>query len=297
MQNLHSEQVDNHSNCLICDSQNLVDLQGYESAHLSKCNNCGFVFCKRIPTIQELEEHYKGYGRNDYLSPITIKRYNELLDEFEKYRSTNRILDVGCGIGYFLDEAKKRGWEVYGTEYTDEAVEICTEKGHSIQKGKLDPNNYEEGYFDVITSFEVLEHINNPQEEIQNFHSILRQGGLVYLTTPNFNSMLRYRLKSEYNVICYPEHLSYYTPKTIHRLFKNSGFKKKKIQTTGYSRTRLKTSQNKSDQAFISEKSDDEQIRNKIEKSSVLQLAKNTVNFGLTVLGTGDSLKIRYEKK
>lgn len=297
MQDLHSQNENIHTKCLICDSTDLKTLHGYESAHLCKCNNCGFVFCQRIPTLQELEEHYEGYGRNDYLSPITIKRYNELLDEFEAYRSTNRILDVGCGIGYFLDEAKKRGWEVYGTEYTDEAVQICTQKGHSIEKGKLNPENYENGFFDVITSFEVLEHINNPQEEIQNFHSILRPGGLVYLTTPNFNSLLRYRLKSEYNVIVYPEHLSYYTPRTIHRLFKKSGFRKKKIQTTGYSRTRLKTSQNKSDQAFISEQSDDEQMRNKIEGSSILQLAKKTVNFGLTVFGKGDSLKIRYEKK
>lgn len=287
---------DTHLNCLVCNSEALQKMENYESAHLCKCKSCGFVFCRQIPTPQELEEHYEGYGRNDYLSPITINRYNALLDAFEKYRKTNRILDVGSGIGYFLDEAKKRGWTVYGTEYTDEAVTICEKKGISMQKGKLAPENYEEGCFDVITSFEVLEHINNPQEEIKNFNTLLRKDGLVYLTTPNFNSLLRYRLKDQYNVICYPEHLSYYTPSTIHRLFRNSGFAKKKVETTGYSRTRLKTSQNKSDQKFISEDSDDEQFRNKIENSSVLQLAKKSVNFTLTTFGVGDSLKIWYEK-
>jgi 2-polyprenyl-3-methyl-5-hydroxy-6-metoxy-1,4-benzoquinol methylase len=136
---------------------------------------------------------------------------------------------VGCGIGYFLEEAKKRGWEVYGTEFTDEAIEICEAKGINMQKGVLSPEDFDPNSFDVITSFEVLEHINNPQEEITNFHKILRKGGLVYLTTPNFNSLLRYRLKSAYNVITYPEHLSYYTKRTIHRLFKNKGFKNYKL--------------------------------------------------------------------
>ncbi|MFT6246518.1 MAG: 2-polyprenyl-3-methyl-5-hydroxy-6-metoxy-1,4-benzoquinol methylase [Salibacteraceae bacterium] len=285
-----------HFTCLVCKSDKLTKMTGYESAHLCKCGNCGFVFCQEIPSIKELEDHYDGYGRNDYLSPITIKRYNELLDEFEKYRSTNKILDVGCGIGYFLDEAKKRGWEVYGTEYTDEAVKICSDKGFNINKGKLDPGNYDPEAFDIVTSFEVLEHINNPIEEVGNFNSILRKGGLVYLTTPNFNSLLRYRLKAEYNVIGYPEHLSYYTPKTIKLLFNSSGFKKKKIKTTGYSKTRLKTSQGQSDQAYISESSDDEQMRHRIEKNKLLQFAKGSINFGLSLFGVGDSLKIWFEK-
>ena len=116
------------------------------------------------------------------------------------------------------------------------------------------------------------------------------------MTTPNFNSLLRYRLKAEYNIICYPEHLSYFTPKTIKRLFKSSGFKKKKIETTGYSKTRLKTSKGESDQAFISETSDDEQMRNRIEKNKLLKFLKGTINFGLSLFGVGDSLKIRFEK-
>lgn len=286
-----------HKNCLVCGSKELVPLEKYFAAHLVKCNSCRFVFSRKIPTEQELIEYYNGYGRNDYLSPITIKRYNELLDEMEKFRKTNRILDVGCGIGYFLEEAKKRNWEVYGTEYTDKAIEICESKGIKMHQGKLDTSNYDPEFFDIITSFEVLEHINNPIEEANNFNIVLRKGGLVYLTTPNFNSLLRYRLKERYDVITYPEHLSYYTPKTLNRLFKKHGFKKLKIQTTGISLTRLKTSQGKTSQAFISESSDDENLRKQIEEKRYLQLAKKTVNSTLTLLGVGDSLKGWFIKK
>ena len=99
-----------HARCIICKSENLKLLEEYESSHLCKCLSCGFVFSKKIPTEKELKNHYGGYSRN-ILSPITIKRYNEILDEFEQIGKTNKLLDVGCGIGYFLEEAKKRGWE------------------------------------------------------------------------------------------------------------------------------------------------------------------------------------------
>jgi 2-polyprenyl-3-methyl-5-hydroxy-6-metoxy-1,4-benzoquinol methylase len=275
----------------------LKPLSAYQKAHLCKCGSCGFVFAQKIPTEQELIEYYDGYGRNDYLSPVTIKRYNELLDAMEPFRKSNKLLDVGCGIGYFLEVAKERGWEVHGTEYTDRAMEICTAKGIQMKQGKLDPANYEPGSFDVITSFEVLEHINNPLEETNNFNQLLRKGGLVYLTTPNFNSLLRHRLKERYNVITYPEHLSYYTPSTLKKIFTQCGFRKLKIQTTGISLTRLKTSQGQTSQAFISETSDDEQLRNKIEEKKYLQLAKNMVNGTLTLCGVGDSLKGWFVKK
>ena len=287
----------NHSHCLICSSPKLRSLPNFQKAHLCRCENCGFVFAQRIPTEQELIEYYDGYGRNDYLSPVTIKRYHELLDKMEPYRKTNKLLDVGCGIGYFLEVAKERGWEVYGTEYTDRAMEICTSKGILMQQGKLDSVYYEAGMFDVITSFEVLEHINNPQEEIGHFHTLLRKGGLVYLTTPNFNSLLRHRLKERYDVITYPEHLSYYTPKTLKRLFASKGFSTKRIQTTGISFTRLKTSKGETSQAFISPTSDDEQLRNKIEENPYLQLAKKMVNGTLTLFGIGDSLKGWFVKR
>jgi len=285
-----------HQTCLICESDKLSELPDFKSSFLCKCGSCGFVFAKKIPTEQELEEHYEGYGRNDYLSPITIKRYNELLDSFEKYRKTNRLIDVGCGIGYFLEEAIKRGWEVYGTEYTDEAVKICQGKGITMLKGKLDPSKLVDMEFDVITSFEVIEHINNPNEELSNFNKILRKGGMVYITTPNFNSLLRYRLKSAYNVITYPEHLSYYTPKTLSKVFTGNGFKKEKILTTGFSLTRLRTSKGTKEQEYISESSDDEVLRNQIESKKHLQFAKKLVNGSLTYIGKGDTLKGYFVK-
>ncbi|PHR49834.1 MAG: hypothetical protein COA32_01485 [Fluviicola sp.] len=286
-----------HDTCLICNHRRLDPLKGYEKHHLVRCNSCSFVFSQAIPSSEELEKCYQGYGRNDYLSPITIKRYHELLDKMEPFRKTNKILDVGCGIGYFLEVAKERGWEIYGTEFTDKAVDICERKGIKMQKGVLAVDNYKAEEFDVITSFEVIEHINNPIEELNHFYQLLRKGGLVYVTTPNFNSVLRYRLKENYNVIAYPEHLSYYTPKTIKKVFETTGFQTKKIQSTGISLSRLKSSKGKSNEAPISEHSTDEHLRNQAENKWYMKAAKNVVNSTLTLTGKGDSLKGWFIKK
>lgn len=254
---------------------------------------------KQVPSKQDLEAHYSSYsyGREHFLSPLTILSYNKLLDEFEKFRKTNKILDVGCGLGFFLQEAKKRGWEVYGTEYSETAVERCKEKGLTIKAGKLEVPMFREDDFDVITSFEVIEHINDPVEEIRKIHELLRSGGLFYCTTPNFNSLLRYYLKGEFNIIGYPEHLTYYTKRTFGKLLRDNGFKKIKILSTGISLTRLRTSKRIFKEKLISESSSDERLRQKLASRWYFQVFKQLVNIALAVTNTGMTLKGYYIKK
>lgn len=285
-------EYESHQSCLISGTADLKTLAGYEDHYLVKSKKTGFVFCSRIPTEKELIDHYSQYSRNNFISPITINNYQELLKSFEPFRKTGKILDVGCGDGYFLAEAKKMGWEVYGTEFTDDAIEVCSEKGIKMKQGILNPDHYAPDFFDVITSFEVLEHINNPQEEVKNIHSILRKGGLVYLTTPNFNAIERYILKERYSVIEYPEHLSYYTPKTLNYLFQKNGFRKKDIKTTGISITRIKNTLKPAEvESLVAKDSTDEVIRRKMSSNPILSFSKEAANFLLSTFGVGNSLK------
>ena len=280
-----------HQNCLICNSKKLKPIKRYDNVHLINCETCSFKFSSKIPTNKELIKHYDKYGRNDYLSPVTIKRYNELLDTFESYKDTGNLLDVGCGIGYFLEEANKRGWNVYGTEFTFEAIKICKEKGFKIHEGILNPKNYKQK-FDIITSFEVIEHINNPQEELKNYDLILRNGGLFYCTTPNFNSLSRKILKEKWNVISYPEHLSYYSPRSLKNLLLNNNFNNIKIKTTGFSINTFKNSIGSNYEEKISPLSNDEKLRIKMEKNKIYSILKTTINFILSFMKLGDSIKV-----
>ncbi len=292
--------MNKHLQCLVCAAEKLRPLANYYEKHgLVKCQNCGLVFMEQIPTVEELNKHYEKYSYTSegYLSPLTIKSYQALLDEFEAYRKNNKILDVGCGRGWFLEEAKKRGWDVYGTEYSQTAVAVCQKKAIKMKEGQLNPDDFTEGEFDVITSFEVLEHINNPNEDVENIYKLLRKGGLFYCTTPNFNSLNRYYLKEDYNVIVYPEHLTYYTRNTLNRLAKQNQFQPIKFLSTGISITRIKTSKKVSDEKYISKESSDEKLRQNIDKKWYLQIGKRLVNHLLTLFSLGMTLKGYYIKR
>jgi 2-polyprenyl-3-methyl-5-hydroxy-6-metoxy-1,4-benzoquinol methylase len=287
-----------HLFCPLCNSNNIQALPDYEHAFLHKCASCNFVFAKSIPTDQELESYYSNeYELTAFFSPITAKRYNEILDSFEHLKQTNNLLDIGVGNGFFAEIALQRGWNVYGTELTDETLIIATQKGVKMAKGKLEHLDFDANSFDVVVCIEVIEHVSFPKSFVAEIHALLRKGGVVYLTTPNFNSISRRRLKSHYDVINYPNHLSYFTTKTISKLLTSSGFVKQSIQTTGISRTRRKTSLGKSNQAFVSETSDDEILRHRIEKNGMLRSLKVVVNGFLTLFRLGDSLKATFIKR
>lgn len=290
--NMSSEQALLHNKCLICSNENFSSMeQTLKHPQLVKCNDCGLIFFKKIPSSEELVKHYEGYTRNNVLSDITLKRYNQLLDKFEPYYRSGRILDVGCGDGHFLAVAAKRGWQVYGTEYTDEAVHAGMKNGAQVFKGKIQDFNLADE-FDVITSFEVLEHIYDLKEHTSCIYSLLRKGGLFYFTTPNFNSLSRRILGGEWTIIEYPEHLSYYTVKTIHLLLAQTGLKKLSIQTTGISLQRFSASVQPSANSI----GKDEQARQKIENNRFLKFMKGAINVLLNVLNLGDTLKGYYVK-
>ena len=287
-----------HRNCIVCNSPDLHPLPRYYDKHsLVKCKSCTLVFAHKIPTAEELNEHYKfySYAGEARLSEMTRLAYEKLLDEFEKFRKTNRILDTGCGRGWFLEEAKKRGWEVYGTEFSEAAIELCKKKGIQMKSGALSSDQFEPGYFDVITSFEVIEHIHNPVVDLKEIHSFLRSGGLFYCTTPNFNSVMRYYLKEKYNVIEYPEHLTYYTKKTLTFAIEKFPFTPYKFRSTGISITRIKQSLSKP--GVEVNHSNDENMREAISKKWYLDLAKNILNTLFTWTNTGLTLKAYYIKK
>ncbi len=286
-----------HTACPVCSSQKINPLRKYENNHLGRCASCGFVFCLPVPTADELNQYYSGYGSVENISPITIQRYHELLDAFEPFRKTNRIIDVGCGRSHFLKTARERGWNVYGTEYSDELVNHGRNMGIEMFKGDITEAGFESGKFDVVTSFEVLEHTWAVKQQVNTYNHILRKEGALYLTTPDFNSIIRRYVGADYSVINYPEHLTYFTKKTLHRLLKDSGFEKKFLHSHGISFTRLRRSKLKENVDNNSLSNPDEELRIKIEKSRWRKIAKNTLNCVLNITGSGHSLKSLYIKK
>jgi len=276
-------------------------MERYHATGLVKCANCGFVFSKWIPTEKYLIEFYNAYPEYQHWNDITSSRYRELLVSFEKYRQTNNLLEVGSGEGFFLDEAKAKNWNVYGIEFIDRFIERCRQRGMVMHRGKLDVSNYAENSMDIIIWIEVIEHINDPVNELKKFSKLLRKGGIVYLTTPNFNSFTRLILKEKLNLISYPNHLAYYTKSSMNYLFERNGFQKVSLQTTGLSPGRLvaawkRRNSKETDTPTSETQKVDEPLRQKIESSAFLKFSKGAVNTLLNFTGTGDVLKGIFRK-
>ena len=249
-----------------------------------------------------MSSFYNAYPEYPKLSALTIKRYQELLNNFEKFRKSNRILDVGCGHGHFLEEAKKRGWEVYGTEYTEKAKSVCQSKGIKMHLGDLNAEAFSGINFDVITSIEVIEHVGMIRGHMDLYPERLRSGGALYITTPNFNSLSRVIMKQKWRVITIPEHLSYFTSGTLSNCLKKTGLRVDSIKTTGLSISEIKyylLRKNNSltkNQTAIQPGSENYILREQIESNALASILKTFINKVLTLFKLGDTIKIQATK-
>jgi 2-polyprenyl-3-methyl-5-hydroxy-6-metoxy-1,4-benzoquinol methylase len=278
-----------HNNCPLCKSYNFKSLCSYEEHYLHRCHSCGFVFSLPVPEEEELDNLYRNYGNYGNLSSITLNRFDELLKSFAKYNVGNKILDFGCGEGFFLERAKLSGWQVFGTEYDKEAVKKCQSKGITMIDAE-DESFYE--HFDVVYISEVIEHVSFPINILSVIHKLLRKGGLIYVTTPNFNGLSRLILKNKWDeVIIYPEHLSYFTSRTLQNSLKLTGFRIIKIFTQGVNIRTLNIIRNKKIDVVKESGTTDEKIRELAEKNRLVNFAKAGTNFFLRIIKKGDTIK------
>ncbi|MFZ1688182.1 MAG: class I SAM-dependent methyltransferase [Flavobacteriales bacterium] len=284
-----------HAGCPLCGSPQRVPSRLYAHHHLVRCARCGFRYAQRIPSVGELQRMYSDYGTVRDLSPITAKRYDELLARFAQYRSTGRILEVGCGGGLFLDRAQGAGWSTYGTEFDGAVVSEVKARGHTMHLGPLIGHPWPAEHFDVVVSIEVAEHLIHPLDDLREMVRLLRPGGALYVTTPNFNSISKWLAHGKWTIINYPEHISFFTPRTMHSALGSLGMRRKWVRTTGISLNRFRRARGKTD-ITTDGISNDEQLRRTIEKRPVLKFVKHAVDGLLDLTGKGDTLKVFYEK-
>jgi 2-polyprenyl-3-methyl-5-hydroxy-6-metoxy-1,4-benzoquinol methylase len=279
-----------HGYCPLCYSRNFKKMRKYSEHFLSKCKACSFVFSYKIPEKFELDALYNGYGYYEKFSTLNINRYDKLLTEFNKYKQTNKILDYGCGNGYFLERAQLQGWNTFGIEYDKYASEQCVKKNITMI-AENESSLYEK--FDIVFISEVIEHVISPKQVIETINKYLRKKGLLYITTPNFNSISRLIMKSKWSALGYPEHISYFTSFTIKELLLKSNFSIDKSRTHGISLSQLKLgTKNKSDSDIATNvTSTDEVIREITQRNQIMKFLKNTTNWILTIFKKGDTIK------
>ena len=190
-----------------------------------------------------------------------------------------------------------------GTESTEGALERNRARGITMVAAPVGPGDLPPGGFDVVTAFEVVEHLADPRREAAIVAETTRDGGLLYVTTPNFASASRRVLRAAWSVIEYPEHLGYFTVPTLKRLMQDSGFAPLAVTTTGVSPDRLLRGLHdrrggvRPDAAPPPPVAVDERVREQLERRAALRIAKRVANATLGALRAGDTLKGRFERR
>ena len=277
--------------CDICKSEKVTFHHRHFAFPIIACRKCGYVRARNIPLQKEINTFYSRYNSesDSGIDAITSKRYNVLLNYLESFRKTNNILDYGCGRGHFLKKAKERGWNVMGIEISETAfIHLNKNNIPYIEKDiPVDLHNT----FDAAFCIEVIEHVLRPDIAIQEIAVLLRPGGCLYLTTPNIRSLSLSYLKNKSYFISYPEHLNYFTVKSIKTML-NVGFSISKIRTTGI--TPFKKTDPLNNEININ---DIENCRTLVEKKTLFLFFKWSVNFILNLLKKGDTIKVFAVKR
>lgn len=193
-----------------------------------RCLQCNLVFTNPRDDQATRLAIYRYLEDNTYESEIhnrqqTARNY---LKHISKVCSPpGRLLDVGCSTGIFLGEAYNSGWEVQGNELSSWAVSLAQKRlpGSNIQTTSVELADFPEGTFNVITLWDVLEHVDSPTQTLNHIRPWLEPHGYLFLNLPNIESLAA-RWMGQSWVLLLREHLWYFSPATLCRLFEKTGF-------------------------------------------------------------------------
>ena len=219
--------------CLVCGSEG--QKRGHKDGFdLYRCPDCSLLFVFPLPTApleiyskDYFEGSRQGHGYADYDrdKEATVPAFQKYLDLIESaYGRKGKLLDIGAATGFFLTLARQRGWVTAGIEPSDHAAEIGRAKGLDIQTGTTENFVSPDEAFDVVTMWDVIEHVSDPAQVLQKVHSLLKPGGILATNTPDSGSLWARCLGMNWYHIGPPEHLNLFSIRSLHHLLNDSGF-------------------------------------------------------------------------
>ena len=235
--------------CTCCGSLNFSPVCLREDNTLVvRCQECYLESVNPLPTIEAMQGNYQkemigneansGFHSNYILErqkriKSFSKLYNSRLSLIESlYPGKGDLLDIGCGPGFFLNSAKERGWNCHGLEILPEYIKYAKENFalENIRFESLDePLTYDENTFDVITLWDLIEHLRNPFKNLKQINRIMKPGGLLVIWTPNVkNAILRKENWIGYKNL---QHLYFFSGDNLKIMLGKAGFKIVSLKT------------------------------------------------------------------
>jgi SAM-dependent methyltransferase len=217
--------------CVLCGpGPALVRRHEFPPYGVVACEGCGLVFLSPRPTetaalaLYQDPAYYdsetKGHGYDEYLEVRQnwLRTFRGRLRRIRRYRSQGRVLDVGCGPGFFLDAAAAMGYEAWGIDPSAYAVALARRThGERVRVGVLESSDFEPASFDLLVAQDAFEHVYSPRRFLQAAHGLLKPDGVLAITTPDPTSLLARVSGRAWVSFKIPEHVYYWSPATIRR--------------------------------------------------------------------------------
>ena len=223
--------------CAICgsgDARPVFDKAGYR---LVRCGSCDLVYVANPPSTEELARIYSfasGYHselqsrRLERLHSAEAQAHQAIVDA---HAAPGRVLDVGCSVGSYLRVARDAGWDAVGLEFSKDSSEVArSEHGLEVVTGTLGERPFTASSFDLVTLWDVIEHVPDPLGTMAQVHELLKPGGLVAITTPNIDGLFPRASYPLARLVRYwphpepPHHLFQFSKRTMQRLLEDAGF-------------------------------------------------------------------------
>ncbi len=227
--------------CNICNSTAEEIISKTDIGNIIRCKKCGLFY--RNPRLSERDERdkYKHKIYDESYGLIKDKSKKEIfisiLNELKPHKG--KILDIGCADGYFLSLARERGWKPYGVEISDFLLRKAKENlgreqiiGVPLKAADFPPN-----FFDVISMWDVLDHLQDPLGELIEIGRILKQKGLLIIRVRNmaFHVLMNKLFKNSLlGIIKKPTifHLYGFNNKNINVILEKANLSKLKIRNS-----------------------------------------------------------------
>jgi SAM-dependent methyltransferase len=205
--------------------------------HLVRCRRCGLIYQNPCLTAEALARYYPPeyhpFLRAIEDEPSPVRRWDRRRGVDRRCRAviaraevrTGRALDVGCGTGIFLDGMRRWGWEAHGVEPSAVASAYARERlGLPVLTAELESAGYPAEFFDVVTLWDVLEHVPDPRRTLSAAWRALRPGGLLALSLPNLESVEARWFGRYWAGWDAPRHLALFPRDVLIRLLRETGF-------------------------------------------------------------------------
>lgn len=230
------KELERHVLCPLCEVDDTTPVFIKEGFRFVMCGKCGLLYVNPQADSDKLRAWYEHCKSADIWADIVLKsdsqvgfdrkKFEDCCEILEEYNNgPGNVIDVGCSMGNFLDVARDRGWETLGLELNQKAVKHAVETlGLDVRSQLLHEADLEENSFDVLTLWEVLEHVPDPAALLKDCHKYVRKGGVIAILVPNKNALSAMIMQEHCSCFGGRNHLWYFSEDVLKALLKKVGF-------------------------------------------------------------------------